>query len=351
MRSWASWTRPTRSGCSLARPSSRCTASNASGCTRWRFSDGPTGVRGLEFSGGPLTCLFPNATLLASSWSVETAREVGSLLAEEAARQRIHVVLGPTINLHRSPLGGRLFESYSEDPLLTGCLAAAYVRGLQDAGIGACLKHLVANEAETERHTVNSVVDERTLRELYLLPFEIAVQDADPWSVMAAYNDVNGSPATEQDEINNGILKHEWGWPGLLMSDWFATKSAAPAANGGLDLVMPGPEGPWGDALVAAVDSGEVASAVLDDHVRRLLLLADRVGALGAPARGRPCPPRQRRPSRAADPPGRRRNDGPAQRRCLAPPARRKRSPSSAGSPSRPPAWVAGRRRCAHPTR
>ena len=247
------------------------------------FSDGPTGVRGPEFSGGVRTSLLPNATLLAASWSEETAREVGELLAEEAERQHIHVVLGPTINLHRSPLGGRLFEAYSEDPLLTGRLAAAYVRGLQERGVGACLKHLVANEAETERHTVNSRVDARTMRELYLLPFEIAVEDADPWSVMAAYNDVNGVPATEQDEVNNGILKREWGWSGLLMSDWFATKSVAPAANGGLDLVMPDLHSPWGDALVEAVENGEVALEVLDDHVRRLLRLAERVGALGEP--------------------------------------------------------------------
>jgi beta-glucosidase len=111
---------------------------------------------------------------------------------------------------------------------------------------GACLKHLVANESETDRHTMNSVVDEATLREVYLLPFDVAVADADPWSVMAAYNDVNGVPATEQDHVINGILKGEWGYTGLVMSDWFATKSAGPAANGGLDLVMPGPEGPWG---------------------------------------------------------------------------------------------------------
>ena len=188
------------------------------------FSDGPTGVRGLDFTGGPITCLFPNATLLASSWSMETVAEVGQLLAEEAERQHIHVVLGPTVNLHRSPLGGRLFEAYSEDPLLTGHLAAAYVSGMQSQGIGACVKHLVANESETERHGVDSVVDERTLRELYLLPFEIAVEDADPWSVMAAYNNVNGIPATEQGPVNNGILKGEWGWRGLLMSDWFATR-------------------------------------------------------------------------------------------------------------------------------
>ncbi len=247
------------------------------------FSDGPTGVRGLDFTGGPLTCLFPNATLLASSWRQETAEEVGRLLAEEAERQRIHVVLGPTVNLHRSPLGGRLFEAYSEDPLLSGHLAAGYVSGLQSQGIGACVKHLVANEAETERHGVDSVVDERTLRELYLLPFEIAVADADPWSVMAAYNDVNGIAATEQGPVNNEILKDEWGWRGLLMSDWFATRTAAAAANGGLDLVMPGPTGPWGPELVAAVEAGDVEESVVDDHLRRLLRLATRVGALDAP--------------------------------------------------------------------
>ena len=245
------------------------------------FSDGPTGVRGLEFTGGPFVSLLPNATLLAATWSTEVAREVGSILAEEARRQQIDVVLGPTINLHRSLLGGRLFEAYSEDPLLTGVLAAAYVDGLQSRGVGACLKHLVGNESETDRQTMNSVIDERTLRELYLLPFEIAIADADPWSVMAAYNDVNGVPATEHDEINNGILKGEWGWSGLLMSDWFATKSTAPSANGGLDLVMPGPHGPWAEALVAAVETGEVAEKTIDDHLDRLLRLATRVGALG----------------------------------------------------------------------
>src|SRR3954447_19157856 len=253
------------------------------GLAELNMSDGPTGVRGLKFSGGRTVALLPNATLLASSWSDEVMREVGEILAEEALAQQIHVVLGPTINLHRTPLGGRLFEAYSEDPLLTGKLAAAYVRGMQDQGVAACLKHLVANESETDRNTVDSVVDESTLRELYLLPFEIAVSESDPWSIMAAYNDVNGVAATEQDHVNNEVVKGEWGWHGLIMSDWFATKTAAPAANGGLDLVMPGPNSPWGDALVAAVRAGDVPESVIDDHLGRLLLLADRVGALGTP--------------------------------------------------------------------
>ncbi|GGL16690.1 beta-glucosidase family protein [Mangrovihabitans endophyticus] len=258
-----------------------------------RLSDGPTGVRGLKFSDGRVVALLPNATLLAACWSEQTAYEAGQLLAQEALAQGIHVVLGPTINLHRSPLGGRLFEAYSEDPLLTGRLAAAYVRGLQDSGVGACLKHLVANESETERTTVNSVLDEATLREVYLLPFEIATADADPWSMMAAYNDVNGVPATEQRHVITEIVKGEWGYRGLVMSDWSATGSAAPAATAGLDLVMPGPDGPWGDALVAAVRAGEVSEAVIDEHVERLLRLAARVGALGAPpepARSFPAP-------------------------------------------------------------
>ncbi|WP_250008462.1 beta-glucosidase [Actinoplanes sp. M2I2] len=253
------------------------------GLREMRFSDGPTGVRGLKFTGGRVVTLFPNATLLAAAWDERTAYEVGQLLAEEAMAQQIHVVLGPTINLHRSALGGRLFEAYSEDPLLTGRLAAAYVRGLQDNGVGACLKHLVANESETERNTMSSVVDEKTLHELYLLPFEIAVDEADAWSIMAAYNDVNGVPATEQQYVNNEVVKGAWGYSGLIMSDWFATKTAGPAAAGGLDLVMPGPDGPWGDALVAAVRAGEVDETAIDDHVTRLLRLAQRVGALGVP--------------------------------------------------------------------
>ena len=254
------------------------------------FSDGPTGVRGLKFTGGEKVALFPNATVLASAWNEETAREVGGMLAEEAERQQIHVVLGPTINLHRTPLGGRLFEQYSEDPLLTGKLASAYVKGLQDKGVGACLKHLVANESETLRNYMDSRLSERALREVYLLPFEIAVEESNPWSIMAAYNDVNGVAATEQDHVNNEVVKGEWGWDGLLMSDWFATKTSAPAALGGLDLVMPGPDGPWGEALVADVRSGAVPESVVDEHVVRLLRLAERVGALGAPEDRRTWP-------------------------------------------------------------
>ena len=244
------------------------------------FSDGPTGVRGSEFVGGKKVALFPNATLLAQAWDEVAAEGVGEMLAGEGHAQDVDVVLGPTVNLHRSPLGGRLFEAYAEDPLLSGRLAAAYVRGVQRYGVGACVKHYVANESETQRRTVNVRVSEAALRELYLLPFEVCVADSQPWTIMAAYNDVNGVAATEHGDLNNGVLKSEWGWDGLLISDWGATKTAAPAANGGLDLVMPGPRGPWGDQLVAAVRSGDVAEATIDDHLSRLLRLAGRVGAL-----------------------------------------------------------------------
>jgi beta-glucosidase len=260
------------------------------GLRRIALSDGPTGVRGLKFSGGRVVSLFPNATLLASAWSEDAAEEVGAMLAEEALVQEIDVVLGPTINLHRTLLGGRLFEAFSEDPLLTGKLAAAYVRGMQARGVGACLKHLVANESETARNTMNSVVDEVTLRELYLLPFEIAVAESNPWSMMAAYNDINGVAATEHDHVQNEIVKGEWAFDGVIMSDWFATKTAGPAAAGGLDLVMPGPAGPWGDALVKAVRDGEVTESVIDDHLARILRLARRVGALSGDGSALPRP-------------------------------------------------------------
>ncbi|MFC4507832.1 MULTISPECIES: glycoside hydrolase family 3 C-terminal domain-containing protein [Streptomyces] len=251
-----------------------------------RLSDGPTGVRGPEFTGGRRSCLLPNATVLAQHWDAGVAEQVGELLAEEAAAHDTHVVLGPTINLHRTPLGGRLFETFSEDPLLTGALAGGVVRGLQRHGVAATPKHFLANEAETDRTTVDSVIDERTLREVYLLPFEMVVTDARAWSVMAAYNRVNGTASTEHAELIKGVLKGEWGFDGVVMSDWYATRSTTASANGGLDLVMPGPGGPWDHRLVAAVRAGEVEESAVDEHLRRLLRLAARVGRFPAPSAG-----------------------------------------------------------------
>lgn len=275
-------------------------AEDSIGLRSMTFSDGPTGVRGFEYTGGRIVALLPNATLIAGAWDEGSAERVGALLAEEAIAQGVHVVLGPTVNLHRSPLGGRLFEAYSEDPLLTGRTAAACVRGMQSLGVGACLKHFVGNESETDRRTVNSVIDARGLRELYLLPFQIAIEDANPWTVMSAYNAVNGVAATEQASLNVAVLRRDWGWDGLLMSDWYATRRTAEPASGGLDLVMPGPGGPWGARLVEAVRRGEVAEDTVREHVRRLLRLADRVGVLGGSA-----PVRARVPAPAPDSPSR----------------------------------------------
>lgn len=247
------------------------------------MSDGPVGVKGFSMSGGQPTACLPNASTLAASWSVDVLERAGAILAQEALRQHIHLVLGPTINLHRTPLGGRLFEAYSEDPLLSGLLAAGYVRGMQAHGVAACLKHLIVNDSETDRHGVDVRVDEAVLRELYLLPFEIAIADADAWSVMTSYNRVNGVPASENAEIVRGILKGEWGYDGLVVSDFFSVHSTAESAQNGLDILLPGPDGAWGARLVEAVRAGAVPEEVIDDHVRRLLRLAGRTGRLDAP--------------------------------------------------------------------
>ena len=247
-------------------------------------SDGPAGVKGGSVGHDETTTSLPSPTALAASWDEQLVGEIGALLAGEARAKGVDLLLGPTINLHRSPVGGRHFEQFSEDPLLTGRIAAAYVRGLQSNGVGGCPKHYVCNDSETERQTLTVEIDERPLRELYLAPFERTVRETGAWSVMAAYGGVRGSPMTESDLLRDP-LKTTWGFDGVVMSDWFATKRTIPAGRAALDLVMPGPDGPWGDALLTAVRAGDVSEAAVDDKVRRLLRLAARVGALeGVPA-------------------------------------------------------------------
>ncbi|MFI6167664.1 glycoside hydrolase family 3 protein [Nocardia sp. NPDC051052] len=244
------------------------------------MSDGPIGVRGVRWTADDPSIALPSPTALAATWDPELARRAGRLLAQEARRKGVHVLLAPTVNLHRSPLGGRHFESYSEDPYLTGRIGTGYVRGVQDGGIGTTVKHFVANDAETERFTVNNVVSARALRELYLAPFEAMVRDAGPWGVMAAYNQVNGTTMTEHGELLNGTLRGEWGFDGIVVSDWMAARSTVAAITAGLDVAMPGPRGVYGDALVAAVRNGEVDESVVDAAVRNVLRLAARVGLL-----------------------------------------------------------------------
>ncbi|MFF3440448.1 glycoside hydrolase family 3 C-terminal domain-containing protein [Streptosporangium sp. NPDC002721] len=241
-------------------------------------SDGPVGVRGQGWDERSTSLTLPSATALAATWDDELVELLGGLLAGEARRKGVDVLLAPTLNLHRSPLGGRHFECYSEDPLLTGRIGAACVRGVQAGGVAATAKHYVANDSETERLTLDARVDERTLRELYLAPFEAAVE-AGVWVVMSAYNGVNGTTMSESPLLTDP-LKEAWGFDGVVVSDWGGVRSTAPAARAAQDLAMPGPESAWGEALVAAVRAGEVPEAAIDDKVRRLLRLASRVGAL-----------------------------------------------------------------------
>jgi beta-glucosidase len=243
------------------------------------MSDGPAGVRGQAWDERDPSINLPSPTAMAASWDERLVGRLGGLLAAEARRKGVDVVLAPTVNLHRTPLAGRHFECMSEDPLLSGRLGTAYVRGLQDQGIGATAKHYVANDSETDRFTADVRVDERTLRELYLAPFERMVVDGGAWLVMAAYNGVNGATMTESPLLSEP-LKGEWGFDGVVVSDWVAVRSTVAAGRAACDLAMPGPDGPWGAALVAAVRDGHVPEAVIDDKVRRLLRLAARVGAL-----------------------------------------------------------------------
>lgn len=244
------------------------------------MSDGPIGVRGVRWTPDDPSVALPSPTALAATWDPELARRAGVLLAQEARRKGVHVLLAPTVNLHRSPLGGRHFEAYSEDPYLTGTIGAGYVSGVQSGGVGTTVKHFVANDAETERFTVNNKVSERALRELYLAPFEIIVENARPWGVMTAYNSVNGTTMTEHHHLVNEVLRGEWGFDGYNVSDWTAARSTKGAIEGGLDAAMPGPRTVYGEALAQAVRDGEVAEAKVDDAVRNVLRLAARVGIL-----------------------------------------------------------------------
>lgn len=245
------------------------------------LSDGPSGVRGPIWDERSPSLNLPSATALAASWDPALIHRSGFAAAAEARRKNVDIVLGPTINLHRSPLGGRHFECFSEDPLLTGVLAAAYVRGLQDNGVAATPKHFVANDSETDRFTIDVNVEERVLRELYLMPFEMAVE-AGTWAIMSAYTSIDGVPMTENSLLESP-LNSDWGFDGVVVSDWTAVRGLE-AATAHQDLAMPGPSAAWGDNLLEAIRDGRVDEKHLDRKVERLLRLAHRVGALGTVA-------------------------------------------------------------------
>jgi beta-glucosidase len=243
------------------------------GIPELRMTDGPYGVREVDRSGGNQipTRVYAAGMALAASWDVDQAKKVGVALGRDCRARGINILLGPGMNLYRAPFSGRNFEYFGEDPLLTGDLGVAYVTGVQSQGVAATMKHFAANEQEFERRKISSDVDERTLRELYLKPFEMAVK-AGVWCAMDSYNPLNGTHTTEDDWLNNKVLKDEWGFKGLLMSDWWAAVSTLGSANGGLDLEMPGPP-KFFDAkdLKPLIDGGQVTQDTIDDKVRRFL--------------------------------------------------------------------------------
>ncbi|MFC5186177.1 glycoside hydrolase family 3 protein [Actinomadura harenae] len=269
------------------------------GLRRTVMSDGPSGVRGTAWDERDPSLLFPSVTALAATWDVTCAERAGRLNGAQARDKGVHVQLAPTINLHRTPLGGRHFENHSEDPLLVSRIGAAFVRGVQSAGVAAAVKHFVGNDSETARTSYDAIIDAATLDDLYLRPFEEAVK-AGAWAVMAAYNKVNGLSMTENGPLLTGVLKGRWGFDGVVVSDWTAIRSTAASANAGMDVEMPGLPGPlnhWRDRLVAAVRAGEVAEELVDDKVLRVLRLAARVGVLD----GFPGPAPVTTPSDARD--------------------------------------------------
>lgn len=248
-----------------------------------KVTDGPVGARGASGSSGPRSACFPAGVALAATWNPELVQRVGEALADEVKAKGAHILLAPTVNIHRSPLAGRNFECYSEDPYLAGRMATAYILGLQNKGVGACIKHFCCNDSEFERNSISSEVPERALREIYLQPFRTAIREAQPWAVMSAYNRLNGVYCSENKNLLLEILKGEWGFDGIVMSDWNGSYSDE-VANGGLDLEMPGP-GRWlgAERVLALARSGRVSQATIDDKVRRLLRTMQRVGAFNDP--------------------------------------------------------------------
>jgi beta-glucosidase len=254
-------------------------------------ADGPHGVRktqptGEDFGLGesiPSTC-FPPATGLASSWNRELVERVGQALGDESRAQGLAVLLGPGINIKRSPLCGRNFEYFSEDPLVSGELGASYVHGLQSRGVGASLKHFAANNQETNRMTVSAEVDERTLRELYLPAFETVVMREQPWTVMCSYNRINGVYAAENHWLLTEVLRTEWGFTGAVVSDWGAVDDRLATLRAGLDLEMPGPVPDSKAALVVAAKASAVDEKLLDVSVERIRALVRRSAKQAGPA-------------------------------------------------------------------
>jgi beta-glucosidase len=237
-----------------------------------RMADGPMGVRNY----GPATAM-PGGINLAATWNTELARRVGEEIGRDARAKGVHFMLGPGLNIYRAPMNGRNFEYFGEDPFLAGRIAVGYIDGMQSQGVSATAKHYMGNNSEFDRHNTDSVIDERTMREIYLPAFEAAVKEAHVGAIMNSYNKVNGVHATQNDMLNTQILKREWGFQGVLMSDWFSTYDGVAAAKSGLDLEMPSGFFMNRNNLLPAVKDGRLTESQIDDKVRRILRLAVRL--------------------------------------------------------------------------
>ncbi|OYX84117.1 MAG: glycosyl hydrolase [Flavobacteriales bacterium 32-34-25] len=237
------------------------------------LSDGPAGIHFLDFGKNPkYATAIPIGTLLACTWDTDLVRKVGGILGSEAKEYGIDIMLAPAFNIHRNPLGGRNFEYYSEDPFLSGNIAAAVTNGIQEHGIGASLKHFAANNGETNRMKLNTLVSKRALREIYLKNFEIVVKKTNPWTIMTSYNLINGTYTSESTNLINQILRKEWGFKGLVMSDWFAGKNVVASVQAGNDLQMPGRPDQT-QSIIAAVKNNTLALSTLDLSVEKVLNL------------------------------------------------------------------------------
>jgi beta-glucosidase len=254
------------------------------GIGKMRVSDGPNGARGAgSLIGGVTAAAFPVGISIGATWDVGLARRIGKALAEEVKSKGAHASLAPTVNIQRSITNGRNFECYSEDPKLTADLAVAVIEGLQGEGVAATIKHFAGNESEIERTTISSDIDERSLREIYLRPFEDAVKRAGTWGIMSSYNKLNGTYAAENHWLLTKVLREDWGYDGIVMSDWFGSRTTAPTVNAGLDLEMPGPTRDRGAKLVAAVEAGEVSRDTVRTRALNILRWMARTGGLTGP--------------------------------------------------------------------
>lgn len=242
-----------------------------------RTCDAPEGVRD-----GNSTS-FPMGVLMASTWNPALIRQVGAAIGQEARAKNRQVIYGPCVNIHRTPQSGRDYENYSEDPYLTARLAVGYIEGMQSQGVAACVKHFACNNQETHRHDIDVQVDERALHEIYLPAFEAAVNEAHVWTLMPAFNHVNGTWMAHNKPLLTDLVKTQWGWDGLVISDWGAIHDTAPAANAGTDIEMPNPDHFRPAPLAAALQKGEIIQPVIDDKVRRILRALARTGALAPP--------------------------------------------------------------------